>query len=189
MEGVERSFRKWIKSTLTGRFEFNYLEIGIGYGQTLAAVSEILSGIEGLSWRAYGIEKATGWSYNPNTVESNVAEFGERVQIILKPSEDGLVGWSIPLNFALIDGCHEKDCCTADFLLVEPHITAGGVVAFHDSGAREQGSSIQPHKGEPIRVRASLQELGLLNRTRDGWSILEDCQPPDNSGCFFVRKT
>jgi hypothetical protein len=188
MEACGPSIRKWIKSTATGRSVFNYVEIGVATGQTFSAVCDQLRELFIPKWHAYGIDIEGGWSLEMDTINANIAEFKGNTTILLGGSIKELENWTVPIHFCLIDGCHEKGCCMADFNAVSKHIAQGGVVAFHDSGMREQGSSVQPHNGQPIGVRSALKDLGLLYRKLDGWKVLEDCNPEDNSGCFFTRK-
>jgi hypothetical protein len=42
------------------------------------------------------------------------------------------VAWDQPLGFVLIDGLHDYDNVKRDFSHFEPHVVAGGYVAFHD---------------------------------------------------------
>jgi hypothetical protein len=190
MEHCGPVIRKWLPDSLVGRFEFSYMEIGIAHGSTFSAICEVLSEQRGLNWKAYGVDLPDGWSLEPDLLKSNIAEFGDRVEIILKPSLEVLKNWKTPLNFVLIDGCHEKECCKADFEAVEPHIAPGGVVCFHDSGQNEQGGSPQPHRGKPIGVRAAIRELGFIGGRRAGWVKLEDFPKtnPGPTGVFLVRK-
>ena len=189
MEGCGEVFLKAITKTIIGRSVFNYLEIGIGYGGTLGGICGLLSEQKGMVWHSYGIDLPDGWSYESGRVDQLKAQYSGRITVILKPSTEALADWNIPLHAVLVDGCHEKDCSKRDFELVEPHVVQGGIVAFHDSGRKEQGGSIQPHNGQPIGVRDALKELQLLQSKREGWKMVADYQNETGpSGIFVTRK-
>jgi len=189
MAGCGPSYRRWLIEATKGKTRFNYMEIGIAYGGTLRGACEIMDGTPGLNWHAWGVDLPDGWSLDKPILKEYTDRFGDRVTIILRPSVDVLLDWHGPeLDFLMVDGCHERQCCVDDFEAAIPNIAPGGILAFHDSGHREQGGSTQPHKGEPIGVRAALKQIGFIDGKVDGWEVLEDCIPPAESGCFFVRK-
>ena len=189
MEAVEPYIRKWLVDVASRSTKINYLEIGLASGYTLDGVCELLESTPGLDWHAYGIDYGEGWpEASLDTLRAKFSVYGDRVNLSFGGSHNDLLSWDTPLNFVLIDGCHERECCKKDFLLVEPHVVDGGVVAFHDSGTTEQGGGIQPHNGQPIAVRSAIDDLGLLNGSRPGWLTLDDVCPVNNSGCFLTRK-
>lgn len=186
MAGCGRSFEKWLRYSIGRGSPFVYLEIGFGCGGTLAAVASILEQQARLTYRVIGIDMENGWSVDRDLLNQNVKD--KQIELIWKPSEQAFENWMLPLHFCFVDGCHEKDCCKRDFELVEHFIMPGGIVAFHDSAEREQGTDLQPHLNQPVGVRDALRELGLLDGSKPGWEVLEDCQPQTDRGCFFVEK-
>lgn len=48
-------------------------------------------------------------------------------------SEDAAQGWSRPIRLLWIDGDHGYEQVKKDFLLWEPHLIEGGVIAMHDT--------------------------------------------------------
>lgn len=48
-------------------------------------------------------------------------------------SEDAAQGWSRPIRLLWIDGDHRYEQVKKDFLLWEPHLIEGGVIAMHDT--------------------------------------------------------
>lgn len=68
-----------------------------------------------------------------NTFQTNTREYESLIIPIRKLSGD-LTAEDIgsPLDFAFIDGDHSEDAVREDFLLLEPHMKPGSVIAFHD---------------------------------------------------------
>lgn len=174
MDGGEDEFIEAVLETMA-RFDLPlYVEIGVANGDTLKGVIESLRSIPMAA--SVGIELPE----SPFLAEMSVP-------VIKGKSVDVLSNWKLsPISVAFIDACHGKPCVMADFEAVEKHITKGGLVIFHDAGENEQGSSMQPHCGEPINVRAALDALGLLNGSREGWAF-EGMIPTVNK-CAKFRK-
>lgn len=77
--------------------------------------------------------------YDPiNFVLRNLrnCEFDDFVKVYMGSSHDLIeqVTQEIkgPIDFAFIDGDHTKEGCLADFLKVEPYLSTGGYMLFHD---------------------------------------------------------
>lgn len=183
MEGCEDAIEAIVKEAC-GRFDpFRYLEIGVGGGGTLKAVTDIARENRARGWTTIGIDLPEGWSLNmdgilmrmPDIEVTNTTDPFTGIQwsgpnLILCPSTQFLSWWATckepgddgdKFHVVLIDGCHGKACVMADFLGVEPIVEKGGYVIFHDAGIEEQGLDMQPHCGEPIRVLDAIFELKL----------------------------
>ncbi len=74
--------------------------------------------------------------------DSTESEFTHNIQLagvekwvvpLVMRSEKALEGWDIPVRFLWIDGDHEYESVKGDFLMWEPHLVDGGIIAFHDT--------------------------------------------------------
>lgn len=202
MDGGEEHFLSLIEDQALAAERFLYVEIGVAHGQTLRGVWERVKvipdaavvGLELPTWVGLdAIEKAfEGEPFVMGPDES--IPLPGRATVYLKPSTEALIGWPRPIDVAFIDGCHGAPCVMADFLALEPLIKPDGLVIFHDAGANEQGSDLQPHCQLPIGVRAALWELNLyripyskdIHCTRPGWTF-EGMLPTQNR-CAVFRK-
>lgn len=54
------------------------------------------------------------------------------VPLVMK-SEAAARGWTEPISLLFIDGAHDYENVMLDFNLWEPHLTEGGIIAFHDA--------------------------------------------------------
>jgi predicted O-methyltransferase YrrM len=54
------------------------------------------------------------------------------VPLVMK-SEEAAKGWKEPVSLLFIDGAHDYENVRLDFNLWEPHLTEGGIIAFHDA--------------------------------------------------------
>lgn len=186
MEGGELEFVATIHEAMKrARCYPAYLEIGVAYGETLKGVADgtrdlepIIVGIELESWE--------GWNSICDRIkdDENVHAFSGRSTDVIRDHMR-----IVRFSAALIDACHGKPCVMADFLAVEPLISDGGIVIFHDAGEKEQGIDNQPHCNEPISVRAALTELGLLGDTRPGWRFMKMIPTANQCAVFEKVKT
>lgn len=65
----------------------------------------------------------------------NVRDSGveERVVPLVMTSEEAAKGWNKPVRLLWIDGDHRYEQVKKDFLLWEPHVVEGGIIAMHDT--------------------------------------------------------
>jgi hypothetical protein len=176
-----------------------YLEIGVAAGATFAQVCRRLAA-SGRAWRAIGLELPDGvegfllpgaWCLDEAAFKEATAPFAEHVALERAISQAWLARTEQTVTLALIDGCHEEACVRADFLALEPRIVEGGVVIFHDTAPWSQDIDPQPHRGEPIRVLAVLDRLGLLAGTRPGWRFVAEApgrQAEGGRGCMVFQR-
>ena len=130
----------------------NYLEVG-----SLAGKSAVVIGLAAKAegdrlfcvdiwdsgeWKAIAAEIGERSSLYPerpadifNVFKANIKAAGLQgtVQPIVDRSENVLAGWSDPLRFIHIDGCHEYEFVKRDTGWKE-HLIKGGVICFHDYG-------------------------------------------------------
>jgi MMP 1-O-methyltransferase len=52
---------------------------------------------------------------------------------LVMTSIDAVRNWQGPIRLLWIDGDHDYEAVKSDFLLWEPHVVPGGVIAFHDT--------------------------------------------------------
>jgi len=176
-----------------------YVEIGVAAGATFAQVCRRLAA-SGRPWQAIGLELPEGvegfllpgpWCLDEAAFKEATAPFGDQAALHRAISQEWLARSDEPVTLALIDGCHEQACIVADFLALEPRIVPGGVVIFHDTAEWSQDIDPQPHRGEPIRARAALDELGLLPGTRPGWQFLAEApgwKAAGGRGCMAFQR-
>lgn len=179
--GLEAEFVKALRErALPGR-EFNYVEIGVAYCQTMRAVADTLAQTEA-KWTVTGIDP---W---PVALE----QYSQRFEVDLKTAQGAsrIRFWELEretvfrhfwgslhnhqIHFAFIDGCHSRQCVMGDFLDVEKFAVPGALVVFHDFGEESVGTSFQPHCGVQADVRGAVKELGLFDESRPGWKRLPD---------------
>ena len=169
---------------------FTYCEVGIASGATLAAMTELIEQLTFGDWRAFGVDIKNGWSLDMLTLWERLGGHDEQVEISLAGSLEFFAREEHVFDFILIDGCHEKNCVMLDFRAAEKRLALGGVIAFHDADEVAQGMHVQPHRGEPIGVRAALTELNLLGQPiRAGWKLLADIEAdPGSHGVAIFQK-
>lgn len=185
---------------------FRYLEVGCAFGGTMSGIAQCLN--ESLSgcWQAIGLDKREGgWEYSEETYAGLLGPlYGGKIAPGIRldsvpfgkaylndfGSHFFLPACKDTFDLVLIDACHGKDCCTKDFLMVEPLVNPEGFVFFHDADPDTQGKDLQPHCQQTIGVRQALKELGLLDSSRVGWQLIEDIQPEDHKdrGCVVVQR-
>jgi len=70
---------------------------------------------------------------------ANIAAAGVESQVIpiVKGSTDAARDWRGPIRLLWIDGDHSYEAVKSDFLLWEPFVVQGGIIAFHDTYAWE----------------------------------------------------
>lgn len=199
-EGNEQAFTEALIHSL--RPGFVYLEIGIGRGDCLRSVSEILAQTIYPDWRIYGVDVPEYGGDALNVNEIGTALFGsvgvgsdtpERsIALHLTGSEEFFKRSTLKPHFTFIDACHCADCPEREFLALEPSVPVGGMVCFHDTCKPCQHEHRPQHGpgGGGIEVRSAVQKLGLLDGTRDGWKVFEETQGqfPRSHGCLFVER-
>jgi len=79
-----------------------------------------------------------------------------RIDFVRAPGSEAAGGFR-PVDMLFIDSTHERDGTLAEFHAWRPHLTPGGVVAFHDYG----------HPGFP-GVAEAVAELGLEGEVHGG---------------------
>ena len=196
-EGNEAAFTNAVLYAL--RPGFVYLEIGIGRGDCLRSVSEILEQTEHDDWRVFGVDvaeyngDAVKPAYVPNlfgcvAVDSSTPP--RSVSLHLTGSEHFFRLSKLKPHFTFIDACHCAKCPEREFLSVEPRVPVGGIVCFHDTCQPCQHQHAPQPCGGGIEVRSAVQKLGLLDGTRPGWRVFDETQGqfPRSHGCLFVER-
>lgn len=194
MDGNESAFSDALERAMTyaaARNErFTFVEIGMA---TAATTRGIVSHMRD-RWCGATFDLPDGWSLHLAEAQQNlgaacgkVVSAGQdislddaRVTVVLESAADVLASrrWTAPIHFAFIDGCHGAPCVTRDFLAIATHAAPHAYVVFHDSTPSCQGVHMQPHCQTPIDVRRALQDLGLLNQTRQNWTLVQETTAP-----------
>lgn len=179
----------------------DYWEIGIGHGDTMLAADDVLCQA-GVPYRVTGVDVAR---YGGHAIQPS--KMGGRFQGVIAPEQVHGMPWksiNVCLTgsaeflsrvqhrpaFVFIDACHCYECPKREFLEVEKRILPGGIVIFHDTDPWCQGRHSPQPCGGGIDVRRAVQDLGLLDGSRDGWDRIDELfgQPPDSHGILIVRR-
>jgi MMP 1-O-methyltransferase len=66
---------------------------------------------------------------------ANIREAGVETHVVpmVMTSEQAVQGWNQPIRLLWIDGDHRYEQVRKDFLLWEPHVIDGGIIAMHDT--------------------------------------------------------
>lgn len=188
----------------TQRSPYVLFEIGTAHADSTRAFYSILK--ENPAYFApfsiVSCDLPDGWSLNTQSIVKNLPEarihfelseydYGNTVNdvsVILQPSHDILSSRKIPhINFAFVDGCHGYNCAMQDWRDVDALMPPGGVIVFHDADPACQGSDIQPHCGEPIRVREAV--IDIVERHGDEYVLLADAEADfGNNGVIILQK-
>ena len=177
-QGFEDAIKSYIKNSTT---DFKYYEIGCAGCITLKAVSDIVSEcITHDNWLIEGIDLMAESSINWQEINSvfnktNLQVYYEGICNFnyLKNPHSRLLLWNDPrkyskslpddsLDMVLIDGNHNFDNVTSDFLSIEDKVKQNGLVFFHDIGIEETGTDPQAGGGF-IEVRPAVEKLVLFN--------------------------
>ena len=71
---------------------------------------------------------------------TNITQAGVETHVVpmVLTSKEAVTGWNQPVRLLWIDGDHRYEYVKQDFLLWEPHVIEGGIIAMHDT-IRKQG--------------------------------------------------
>lgn len=117
----------------------NIVEIGSFKGRSTCALA---SGCRGTQKRVFAIdpfdggpnwrrdEKAFFDEFTDNVKRCGVSEYVEPVVAL---STEAGRSWTRPISLLFIDGSHEYEAVKTDFEIFFPHVSPGGIVAFHDA--------------------------------------------------------
>lgn len=179
MGGSEEAIESMVIKTVQRFDRLNYLEIGIGEGGTLIAVSDIavasgkqhtILGIDIIGGRHFDPSKFLSNRHKTIAISNGWSPVRERqITVWLGGSPFTTQFIHHPLHYVLIDGCHCKDCAIKDFEAIENLVPVGGIVAFHDAGISDQVDEPQCRPDRGIQVIQALAELGLKNNSRPYW--------------------
>jgi len=92
-------------------------------------------------------------------------------------SHEAVRGWSLPIDFLLIDGDHREEAVEQDWNDWHPHVMENGIVAFHDARFFPGGWT-SPEYG-PVRFVDRL----FRNDVSASWVIIEEVD-----SLVFVRR-
>jgi len=95
--------------------------------------------------------------FRSNVEREGVADYV--IPLVMK-SEEAVVGWSEPIRLLWIDGDHSYEAVKKDFLLWEPFVAPGGVIAFHDTYSWEGPKRVVEEMILPSR---SFVVIGLVD--------------------------
>lgn len=84
---------------------------------------------KGTSMHSFVGEPKTMTIFKKNIQQAGVEHI---VNPIVMKSAKAIKGWKQPISLLWIDGSHDYEDVLRDFLLYEPYLESGGVIAFHD---------------------------------------------------------
>ncbi len=114
------------------------VEIGSWKGKSTVCL--VTGSRRGKGKPVYAIDPHTGSSEHGDVrtfdeFTENIRRKGatDMVKPIVARSQDVAKEWNKPVALLWIDGAHEYEYVLQDYLLWEPHLADGGIIAFHDS--------------------------------------------------------
>ncbi len=118
----------------------------------------------------------TGAEFRKNIEEAGVS--GHVIPLV-KTSEEAAQGWDKPVKLLWIDGDHRYEYVKRDFLLWEPHVIEGGIVAMHDT-IRKKGpkrvlweSIFRSHRFQDISIVDNITAARKMTKISFGAKILK----------------
>jgi len=110
------------------------VEIGSLYGRSTAVLAEALKNSD-KKGRVYAIDPQYFDDSALGQLKNNLNKYGVDgfVEIMVATSEEASKDWSKPVDFLWIDGDHSYKMAETDFLLWEPYLREGGMIAYHDA--------------------------------------------------------
>lgn len=193
-DGLEKEVENLIKKYLEDNpyiYNFNYYEIGTAGAFTLRAISDIIKeNITHNNWKATGLDLVNGYSLNWGEISQvfnkqtlQIFTNGLSDIVYLKPPNTRLLLFDNPreysktlpncsLDIVLVDGNHNEQNVTEDFLSIEDKVKLHGLVLFHDIGDEESGTDPQVGGGF-IEVKQAVQKLGLFDGSRPNWEFIK----------------
>jgi hypothetical protein len=192
-DGIEIKIENLFKNYLdNNKDDFKYYEIGAAGCITLKAITDIVAeNIQHDNWLVDGLDLINGYSLNWDEINSvfnnkTLQVFIDGINNLnyLKPPKTRLLLWENPrsytetlkddsLDIVFIDGNHNKQNVTEDFLSIDSKVKKNGLVLFHDFSKYEQNTDPQVGGGF-IEVRSACENLGLLSNSRNNWVFIEE---------------
>lgn len=192
-DGIEIEIENLLKDYLNeNKDDFKYYEVGSAGCITLRAITDIvIENIKHENWLIDGLDLVNGYSLNWDEINSVFDKKTLQVYVdgtsnlnYLNPPKTRLLLWENPrlytktlndnsLDIVFIDGNHNKQNVTEDFLSIENKVKKDGLVLFHDFSEYEQNTDPQVGGGF-IEVRSACEDLGLLNNSRNGWNFVKE---------------
>jgi hypothetical protein len=196
MEGVGEQLTPFIIDYIKDKKEFTYLEIGVASCRTFRAIYDIIKENIGHDiWLCLGLDLPYSGDVNWAEINNiftkeelfvNHQNNDEEVQKLLDSKKCHAIlvlrenprEWSRNmkdrfLDLVLIDGNHNHQNVSNDFLSIEDKVKVGGYVLFHDFSEIEQGTDPQ-NGGGFIEVKQACFDLGLLTNGRPNWKFITE---------------
>jgi predicted O-methyltransferase YrrM len=105
------------------------------------------------------------------------AKAGPKIVWIESFSHEAVAAWNRPIDFLLIDGDHREEAVERDWTDWHPHVTEGGIIAFHDARIFPGGWT-SPEYG-PVRF----VDRAFRNNPSSSWTILMEAD-----SLVFIRR-
>ena len=95
-------------------------------------------------------------------------------------SHEAVRGWSLPIDFLLIDGDHREEAVEQDWNDWHPHVMENGIIAFHDARVFQNGwtsldygpvrfvdRTFRSNPSSPWQIAAEVDSLVVVRRKGD----------------------
>ncbi len=111
----------------------NIIEIGSLHGRSTVVLAEAIKDSD-KSGKVFAIDPGYMDIQSLVNFQKNISHFGvdKYIQPITISSEEANKNWHDPVDFLWIDGDHTYKGAELDFLLWEPYLKIGGIIAYHD---------------------------------------------------------
>lgn len=110
------------------------IEIGSLHGRSTVVLAEALKD-SGKAGVIYAIDSGYMDSKSLANFKENLNKYdvGRFIEPIIANSEEANRGWNKQIDLLWIDGDHSYEWAQKDYLLWEPYLKMGGIIAYHDA--------------------------------------------------------
>lgn len=159
------------------------LELGVANGGTTIGTKRHCDKM-GWPFRWVGLDMTCG---RPTF---DLGDWGSFVEGDIQSPENNAQVPENTFNLLLVDSCHCRFCCTADFLGYNSKVVVGGYVSFHDSNP-DPNWALHHEQCRPDRfidVRGALADLKLLPCTRPDYQFIGEQANGKTQGMYLIQK-
>lgn len=106
--------------------------------------------------------------YSESRFRDNIqsAGVGDHVVHLKMTSNEAAQGWNRPIRLLWIDGDHRYEQVRQDFLIWEPHVIEGGIIAMHDTIRKKGPKRVL---WESIFLSNRFQQISIVDNITSAW--------------------